>query len=338
MDLLLRLSNALGPSGREKEVRDLVMKEIKPHVDKMFIDKFGNLICHKKGKGPRIMLSAHMDEVGLMVKEIRGNGRIHFDTLGSIEPITLVGQGVFIMTKKGIVNGVITFAEIHEDAEVEELPYLEDLYVDTGLIKEDLEKLGLEIGDYIIATHKSRYLGSRNIISGKALDDRIGCYTLIEVAKKIKKTKADIYFVFTVQEEIGLYGAQTSVYHIDPDYGIAVDVTYSPDAKESPHLRMGWGAVITYKDAEILPNKCLNDYLKELALKNKIPIQFEVTDVGSTDATKIMLSKGGIPTTIVSVPVRNIHSTISIAHREDIENSIKLLVELLKKPLIKCEV
>lgn len=329
--LLAKLMDALGPSGNEQEVRLLIMKEMKDHVDDLWIDKFGNLICHKKGRGPKVMLGAHMDEVGLMVNEIKGNGRIKFSAIGGIEPLTLIGQAVDILTKNGIVKGIITLKEIHNDMEIKELPILEDLYVDTGLYKDDIEKLGVEIGNYIVPVHSTRFLGSRNIISGKALDDRIGCFVMIELAKLMGKVKQEIYYTFTVQEEVGLYGAQTSVYNIDPDWAVAVEVTQCPDAEESPLVRMGWGPVLTIKDAAIIANKCLNDHFIDIAKRNKIPFQLEVTEIGSTDVAKIMLSKGGVPSTVVSTPIRNIHSTISIASIEDIENSIRLLAEALKK-------
>ena len=330
VNLLMRLMDTLGPSGREQEVRLIIMKEIKKYVDTMEVDKFGNLICHKKGNGPKVMLSAHMDEVGLMVNEIKGNGRIKFSAIGGIKPVSLVGQACDILTRHGVVKGVITFKELHEDIDPKEAPILENLYVDTGLFKNDLEKLGVEIGNYIVPVHYTRFLGSRNIISGKALDNRVGCFVLIELAKLMQKTKQNIYYTFTVQEEIGLYGAQTSVYNIDPDWAVAVEVTNCPDSEESPQVKLGWGPVITIKDAEIIANKCLNDHFVEVARKNKIPVQLEVTEAGTTDASKIMLAKGGVPSTVISTAIRNIHSTISIASLEDIKNSINLLAEGLK--------
>ena len=153
---------------------------------------------------------------------------------------------------------------------------------------------------------------------------------MIELAKLMQKIKQNIYYTFTVQEEIGLYGAQTSVYNIDPDWAVAVEVTNCPDSEESPMVKLGWGPVITVKDAEIIANKCLNDHFVEVARKNKIPVQLEVTESGTTDASKIMLAKGGVPSTVISTAIRNIHSTISIASLEDIKNSINLLAEGLK--------
>jgi tetrahedral aminopeptidase len=331
--LLMKLMDVLGPSGNEHEVRLEIMKAIKNYVDEMKVDKFGNLICRKKGNGQKVMLLAHMDEVGLMVNEIKGNGRIKFDAIGGVEPLTLIGQATDIVTRKGVVKGVISSKEIHNSHEVKELPYLDDLYVDTGLHKGELEELGVEIGNYVVPVHHTRFLGSKNFISGKALDDRVGCFVLIEIARNLKKSVHDVYFTFTVQEEIGLYGAQTSVYHIDPDWAVAVETTSSPDSEPSPLVRLDWGPVITIKDAELIASKTLNDFYVSLAKKNKIPFQLEVSEQGTTDVAKIMLSKGGIPSTVISAPVRNLHSTISIASIADIKDMINLLMLGLKNKL-----
>jgi tetrahedral aminopeptidase len=333
MELLKKLSETLGPSGREANVRNLIMKEIKPHVDEVYIDKFGNLIAHKKGTGSKVMLAAHMDEVGLMVREVTSHGRIKFQEVGGIEPITLVGQSAFIMANNGEVlcNGVITFPQLQDDLLIEEVPEMSDLYVDTGLTKDQITKKGISIGSYIIPIHHFKTLGNDKVISGKALDDRVGCYVMIQLIKKLKTAKPDIYFVFTVQEEIGLNGAKTSVYHINPDWGIAVDTTNTEDA-DSNNIIMGNGPCLTVMDAEMISNKCLNDWLITLAKKNGIPLQPKAEDGGTTDATKIMMAKGGIPGTALNCPIRNIHTTISVAHKDDINNMIKLLELLLKNP------
>jgi tetrahedral aminopeptidase len=338
MELLKKLSETLGPSGREVNVRNLITKEIKKYVDKVWVDKFGNLIAHRKGKGSKVMLAAHMDEIGLIVREILTNGRIKIQEIGGIEPITLVGQGVTIMTDAGksMCYGVIAFKELQDDLAIEELPDMSDLYVDTGLNKKELIKKGIDKGCFIIPTHSFKTLGDKNIISGKALDDRIGCYVLIQLIKKLKNPKTDTYFVFTVQEEIGLNGAMTAVYHLKPDWGIAVDTTNSEDAEDDPNIAIGKGPCITIMDAEIVSNKCLNDWLFKLGRQNKIKIQPKVDDSGTTDATKIMLSRGGIPSTAINCPLRNIHSTISIAHMDDINDMVRLLEALIKNPPKTC--
>ena len=334
MELLQKLINAFGPSGNETAVRSLIMKEIKPYVDKMRVDGFGNLIVHKKGKGQKVMLAAHMDEIALMVKRIEENGFLRLSPIGGIDALSLLGQNVFIFSPGGkfVCNGVVSFPELHEGMEITKQPKMDDLYVDTGLTKSETKKIGIEIGYYIIPSHTYKNLGNKKVFTGKALDDRVGCYILMEIAKKVKNPKVDLYLVFTVQEEMGLYGAKTSVYEINPVWGIAVDVTDARDSDIRGEVSIGSGPYITVKDAEMLSNLALDDWLKKIAKKKKIPYQLEVSDFGTTDATSMMLSRKGIPSTAISIAVRNIHSTVGISHMDDVDNTIKLLTELLKNP------
>jgi len=333
-ELLGELINTLGPSGNEDNVRNVISREIKNYVDEIKIDKMGNLVARIKGKGKKLMLTAHMDEIGLMVSKIESNGFLRISVLGGIEPITLIGHSVSILKKDNRVacNGVITFSELHESFEIKNLPVFESLYIDTGLNKKELLKNGVEVGSYVVTRHTVCFLGNDNIISGKALDDRIGCYILIQIIKSIKKINVDAYFVFTVQEEVGLYGAKTSVYNINPDFGIAIDSTNCEDSEISDTKVLGNGPMLTVKDSEIIANRELNEHIRKLAKKYKIPLQLEVVDVGTTDATSIMFSKGGVPSTVVSIPVRNLHSTIGMTNFNDILNAIKLLSKLLKEP------
>ncbi len=340
MQLLFDLMDALGPSGYEQEVRSIIANTIKHYVDDLTVDKLGNLIAHKKGKGQKIMLAAHMDEIGLMISQIKDNGRIFFVPLGGIEPLTLIGEQVKIIGEKGIMWGIITTEEIHADFEVKRLPQMEDLYVDTGLSKTGLSEVGVHEGAYMVPYNDAIYLGNNGIISGKACDDRIGCYSMIDLIKRLHGHKTDdLYFVFTVQEEIGLYGAGTAAYRLDPDWGIAVETTSAEDFEERyPSRIMGHGPALILKDAEIISNKCLNNSIRTLAKNNKIPLQLRVEETGTTDATKIMLSKGGIPSTVISVAVRNIHSTMGISSIQDIHNQTRILELLLKNPPKICEV
>ena len=332
MKLLSELMNSLGPSGYEENVRAIIKKEITPYVDEIKTDKMGNLIARKRGKGQKLMLAAHMDEIGAMVKAISERGFLNISRIGGIEPISLIGLRVNILRgNKVICKGVISFKELHDDLEMPEaIPKIEDIYVDIGLELNALKRK-VKIGDYIVPDADFDFLGDKNIISGKALDDRIGCYALIQAAKKLKKSPLDIYFVFTVQEEIGLYGAKTSVYDINPDFAIAVDTTISKDGSIKEH-KLGHGPFLTVKDSELISNAKLNEHIKNLAKKNKIKIQLEVEDTGTTDATNIMLHKGGVPATVISVGIRNIHSTISIAHYQDIVKTIELLLLVMENP------
>jgi endoglucanase len=316
------------------------MKEIKPYVDKMWVDNFGNLVAHKKGKGQKVMFAAHMDEIALMVKKIEENGFLRISPVGGIDALTLLGQNVFLFSPGGklIGNGIVSFPELHEGMEIDKSPTMNELYIDTGLRRNEVKKIGVEIGSYAIPSHSFKYLGNKKVFTGKALDNRVGCYILIEVAKKVKKPNVDLYLVFTVQEEMGLYGAKTSVYEIDPQWGIAIDVTNAHDSDIRGECSLGSGTYITVKDSEMLANLCLDDWLKKLAKKKKIPYQLEVSDSGTTDATSMMLSRKGIPSTAISVAVRNLHSTVGISHVNDVENTMKLIIELLKDPPKVCVV
>lgn len=337
MELLEKLVNSFGVSGDEGEVRELIKKEIEKYVDEVYTDKFGNLIAHKKGKVPRIMLAAHMDEIGLMVKRINEKGKIVFSTIGGIEVLSLIGQKVAIQTGKTKVIGVITSDQLLSGDEIKELPKVTDLYIDTAFDKEKLTKLGVEIGNYIhFYDCNCCFLHGGEFVCGKALDNRIGCYIQIELAKLMKDNKNEIFYVFTVQEEIGLYGARTSAYTIDPAWAIAVDTTTADDVYSTPTRSLGGGPVITMKDATMVGNQCVNNWLKELAKKNDIPIQYGVSEYGSTDALTISFSRGGIPATSIGVPVRNIHTVVGMASVKDVKNTIKLLELLLKKPPLVC--
>jgi len=336
MELLKRLSEANGQSGNEKEVREIIRKEIKPHVDELYVDKFGNLVARQKGKGPAVMLAAHMDEIGVMVKSLEHDGKLSVSAIGGLEPTTLLGEQVHVTTREGKeIEGIITTKDIQEGSDLSKLPTIEDLYIDVGLSsKEELEKIGISVGNYanIIKTFVPLGDGTGSLITGKAFDDRIGCYILIELAKKLKKSKAEIYYVFTVQEEIGLHGAKTSIYSINPDYAIVLDMTESDDAKQQPVGKcLSKGPVLVIKDAEMITSTCINNWIIDISKKHKIPIQPDVSDFGTTDALNVSVSKGGVPCTVLGVPIRNIHSTISIACKNDIKNVIKILEILLSK-------
>jgi endoglucanase len=216
---------------------------------------------------------------------------------------------------------------------VEELPNIHDLYVDTGLNRKELMKLGVRVGTYVTLEQEFKTLGKKTVISGKALDDRLGVFILIELAKKLKNSPEEIYYVFTVQEEIGLYGAQTSAYRLQPDWAIALDVAAAEDStKDSMSKLLGGGPCITVMDAQVLGNKTINNWLEKAAKRKKVNIQYDVSDTGTTDAFSIQVSRGGIPVSVIGPSVRNIHSTISIAHMDDVNDTITVLQELLRKP------
>ena len=334
--LLKDLIHAHGVSGSEEDVRAVIKEAIKGHVSEMDTDKMGNLIAIKKGPKPKIMLAAHMDEIGLVVKSVSDSGRMSFSPVGGIDPLTLVGQRVHIKAGRDVMHGVISTEELTDGNDIEEKPRISGMFVDTGLDRKELDKKGVRVGTFIDLEQDSGPLGKDNIIYGKALDDRIGCYILLEVARRLKAKSCEIAFVFTVQEEIGLYGAVTSAYELNPDWAIVVDVINTYESKDV--RRIGKGPCLTIKDSLMITNKCLNSWIEETAKKKDIPIQLDVTDVGTTDALNISISKGGVPSTVLGVCIKNIHSTAGIADLKDVEACIELLVELLRNPLKSCVV
>ena len=336
LDILQKLSLAYGPSGNEEEVRSLIRKKISPYVDKVYTDKYGNLICYKKGNGPKILLVAHLDEIGLMIKGIDNEGNIFCSAIGGVEPENMIGERVKIKTKKGFIHGVITTSTVSNNDIITKVIDIKEMFVDTGLSKKELIKLGVQPGEYLNLERYFMTLGSDNYVCGKAMDDRVGCYILIELARKLRNVKQEIYYVFTVQEEVGLYGAKTSIYGLDPEYAVIVDVTSSDDKSAQPTKFLGRGPCLTIKDADMLSNKCVDEWLKKAAKRKKIPLQLDISDEGTTDALTISISKGGIPTTVLGVAVRNLHTTIGIAHTRDIDNCVDVLAEAMKNSNLIC--
>ncbi len=330
MDLLTKLVNLDGVSSDENDVRKFIVAECKKYLGNVKIDNMGNVIAVKNGKKPAVMFMAHMDEIGLMVSSISKKGNISISPIGGIDPYILVGQKVYIKNNKGKkVGGVITTSNILDGVDLERKLKMDSLFVFTGLDKIELNKAGIDVGSYGHFTESSAFchLGNGNIIGGKALDDRIGCYILLELMRKLK-SKNEIIFVFTVQEEMGLYGAEASVFNLKPDFAIAVDVTPHNSIDDAITLRSG--PVLTVKDAEMISNRELVDKLKASAKKVKVKLQLEVSETGTTDATSVFAAKGGIPSAVFGVAVGNLHTSVSVASKPDIEDAIKTLGQFLK--------
>lgn len=334
MKLLEELICAFGVSGFEAEVRNIIKREVAKHVDSVKLDKMGNLVAHKKGRAPRGMLAAHMDEVGLMVKSINEKGLIKCSNVGSLEAISLIGAHVQILTKKGKIYGIVTTKEMSNNEDISELPHINDLIVDTGLKKNELNRMGVDVGSYV-ELETPTYFNFGKKVAGKSMDDRVGCYILCELIKRCKATPYEYYYVFTVQEEIGLHGAKTSAYTIAPDWGLAIDVCVANDLmKESGEhcIALGSGPVLTVMDESMVASRRINTHIKAITKAKRIPLQFEVSDAGTTDASTILTSRGGVPASVISIPVRNLHTTCSMAHQRDIKNCLRLLEGLVKKP------
>jgi len=339
-DLLGKLSNASGISGFEDEVRDLIITELKGHVDEIEIDNLGNLIAKKNGKpdGKKIMLAAHMDEIGLMVRYIDKEGFIKFSKIGGINDQMLLNQSVYIQTSKGPILGVIGSKPPHKmkESEKKQIMKFENMFIDIGAKdREEAEEM-VRVGDPIIIRQDFEELRNE-LVMGKALDNRVGCAVLIEVLKKAE-TDATVYGVGTVQEEVGLKGAKTSAFSINPDMALALDVTISgdhPGIKEDDAPAVaGKGPAIILTDASgrgIITPKQVKDLLISTAKEEEIPYQVEVSDGCTTDATSIHLTRAGIPTGVISAPSRYIHTPVSVVNVHDVENSVKLILAVLKK-------
>ncbi|OEC84869.1 MULTISPECIES: M42 family metallopeptidase [Methanobacterium] len=337
--ILEKLSNAAGVSGFEENIREIITDEVKDYVDEIETDNLGNLIMVKKGKenGKKIMLAAHMDEIGLMVRYIDKDGFIKFSKIGGINDQMLLNQEVYIYTDNGKVLGVLGSKPPHrmKAAERKKAVEYENMFIDIGAKdKEEAEKI-VNVGD--VATIKREFSTLRgSIVAGKAFDNRVGCLVLIEVMKRIK-SDATIYAVGTVQEEVGLKGAKTSAFKINPDLAIALDVTISGDhpgiKEDEAPAKLGGGPAIILTDASgrgIITHSKVKKLLIEAAEREEIPYQLEVSEGGTTDATAIHLTREGIPTGVLSAPTRYIHTPVEVVDLDDVENTIKLLVAALE--------
>ncbi len=342
-ELLKKLSNAHGVSGSESSVFAIIKKELKGHVDSISEDPMGNLIATKRGNAFTVMLAAHMDEIGLMVKYVDEKGFIRFVAIGGWYGPTLYNQRVVLHGTRGKYFGVIGGKPPHmmDDEDRKKGVKIDDMFIDIGASnREEVEYLGIEIGTPVTIDREFTPL-AYNRVSGKAFDNRAGVAMLIKALKQTD-SPLTIFGVFTVQEEVGMKGARTSAYGLDPDCAIATDVTIPGDhpgieMKDAP-VAMGKGPVITIVDSSgrgLIASRKMVRWLKDAADAQGIPVQLEVGSGGTTDATAIHLTKCGIPSTTVSIPSRYIHSPVEVLDTEDIEAGVKLLVEALKqKPVL----
>jgi len=336
--LIEKLCKADGISGFEEEIREIMKKELKKSCDDVIVDSFGNVIG-RKGKGKlKIMLAAHMDEVGLMVKHISKEGFVNFVKIGGIDDRLLLGKEVIIKNRKGDVFGVIGSKSPHlqKKEEVEKVIKHDEMFIDIGAKNEKDARKKISVGDPILFPKKFGKL-SKNLFYSKAVDDRIGCYILLKVMEKIPKNiDMEIYGVGTTQEEVGLKGARVSAFRINPDYGFAIDTTIAgdtPQIKESESsLKLGKGPAITITEASgrgVITHPKIRNLLTKIAKKYKIPYQEDILEGGMTDGAIIYLTREGIPTGVVSVPCRYIHSPLGVFNIDDVNNAIKLLVKAI---------
>ena len=329
--LLQQLTETFGPSGYEENVRKLVQAEVKPFADEIKVDALGNLIVRKRPTKAskdtkKIMIAAHMDEIGLMVSHVDEKGFVRFSPIGGVFRRYVVGGRVRFLNG---TQGVLGYDNL---SNLNELPTLDKVYIDVGATSK--KDCPVKVGD--VAAFERPFTEMGNRLVAKSMDDRAGVLVAIETLRAFPKdTPHDVYFVFTTQEEVGTRGAGTSAYGVDPDLGIAIDVTPSADTPNGLKMEMslGKGPCIKIQDVGSISDPRIVKWMISTAEKNKIPYQREVLLLGGPDARAIQAARAGVPTGCISIPVRYVHSPSEMVDYSDIQNSVKLLTALLRTPI-----
>ncbi|MCB0553005.1 MAG: M42 family metallopeptidase [Phaeodactylibacter sp.] len=337
VELLKAICETPGAPGFEQRVRELVLKEVTPFVDEVSVDAMGNVIAVKKGKTPkRVMVAAHMDEIGFMVTHIDEEGFLRFHPLGGFDPKTLTSQRVIVHGRKDVI-GVMGSKPIHlmkPEERTKQVP-INEYFIDLGMPKEEVKEI-VAIGDPI--TRERHLIEMGDCVNSKSIDNRVSVFILLEVLRELKDAEVpyDIYGVFTVQEEVGLRGAISSAHLVDPDFGFGLDVTIAfdvPGAQAHEYVtRLGKGAAIKIMDGTVISDYRMVSYLKKLADKHGIPWQPEILPAGGTDTAGVQRhGKKGAIAGAISIPLRHIHQTIEMAHKDDIYQCIRLLKAALSE-------
>ncbi|MBM7606883.1 putative aminopeptidase FrvX [Lysinibacillus composti] len=343
LNMLKELTDANGIAGNEKAPREVMRRYLEPFADEIEQDNLGSLIAKKVGNenGPKVMIAGHLDEVGFMVTQIDDKGFIKFQTVGGWWSHVMLSQRVTITTRKGEeIIGIIGSKPPHilpVDARKKTVD-LKDMFIDIGATsKDEVFEWGIRPGDMITPYFEFNVLKNEKMLLAKAWDNRIGCAIAIDVLRQLKDVKHEniVYAVGNVQEEVGLRGAKTATFKIQPDIGFAVDVGVAGDtpgitAKEASS-KLGDGPQIIIYDASMVGHKGLRDFVIDIAEENKIPFQYEAIPGGGTDAGSIHITANGVPAMSIGVATRYIHSHAAILHRDDYENTVKLIVEIIKK-------
>ncbi|MEO0776943.1 MAG: M42 family metallopeptidase [Bacteroidota bacterium] len=330
-ELLSRICKTPGTSGFEQRIRELVLQEVAELADEVSTDAMGNVIAIKRGQSDqRVMVAAHMDEIGFIVTHIDDDGFIRFSTLGGFDPKTLTAQRVIVHGSEDII-GVMGCKPIHmmkPDERSKAYP-LEDYFIDTGMPRDEVVKI-VGLGDPI--TRERELIEMGHCVNGKSLDNRVSVFILIETLRELKDQDLphDLYAVFTVQEEVGIRGAISAAHHINPDFGFGLDVTIAydvPNAQSHEYVtRLGHGTAIKVMDGSTICDYRMVRYLKEVAERHQIQWQAEILAKGGTDTAGIQrYGKSGAIAGAVSIPLRNMHQSIEMAHKGDIQHSIDLL-------------
>lgn len=337
-DLLTRLCQTPGVPSREESIRAVVIEELKPLVDSVSLDPMGNVIGLKKGSGgPKVMIAAHMDEIGFLVKFVDDKGFLRLQPVGGWDSRVMVAQRVWVHGFAGqtLLGAMMPAAKPIHLLSTEDLnkpPKLEEMFVDLGLPADEVKAL-VEVGDMVTMARTTERMGN-NVIS-KTLDDRVSVFVMIEAMRSLGDHACDIYAVATTQEEVGLRGATTSAYSIQPDIGIAVDITLAndfPGPADHEHItQLGKGAAIKVMDSSLICHPKLVRHFRDVADKHSIPYQLEILSRGGTDAGGIQRSRGGVPSFTLSIPTRYVHTVNETASVSDIQACIDLLARYLEE-------
>jgi len=328
--LLKQLTEAFGPSGYEDNIRKLVLAEVKPLADEIKVDALGNLIARKRPSKVtkdtrKIMIAAHMDEIGLMVSHVDENGFVRFSNIGGVFGKYVLGGRVrFLNGVQGVI-GYDRFEKVHE------MPAMDKIYVDVGATSK--KDCPVKVGD--VAAFDRPFIEMGNRLVAKSMDDRVGVLVAIETLRALKSSPHDVYFVFTTQEEVGTRGAGTSAFGVDPDVGIAIDVTSTADTPNAMKMEMalGKGPCVKIQDSGAISDPRVVQWMIRTAEKNKIPYQREVLLFGGTDARAMQLTRAGVPAGCLSIPTRYIHSPSEMVDLTDVEDSVKLMIAILRTPI-----
>lgn len=326
--LIQKLTETFGPSGYEDAIRKVILTEIKPSADEIHVDALGNIIVRKGKKAPngkRVMVAAHMDEIGLIATHIDENGFVRFTTVGVPFVRYLLGGRVCFANG---VQGVISSERLDK---FNEIPSADKMFIDVGATRK--KDCPVKVGDVAAFDRPFVEIGTRLV--AKSLDDRVGVAIAIETLRKLKRSPNEVYFVFTAQEEVGVRGASVSAYGVNPEIGIAVDVTPSGDTPNPIRrdIALGKGPAIKIKDHIMLSDPKVVRWMENTAQKKDIPTQREVLTGGSTDARAIQLTRSGVPTGGLILPCRYVHSPSEMVDYGDVENAVKLLTAMLNAPI-----
>ena len=333
--LLKEICEVAGTSGFENRIRNLIITELKKVNAKYSIDNMGNLTVLIKGKDrtKKVMLAAHMDEIGFIVTHVDDKGFLRFHTLGGFDPKTLTSQRVIVHGKKDLI-GVMGSKPLHvmTAEEKNKVPKTTDFFIDLGMPKKEVEKY-IEVGNPI--TREREFIEMGDCFNCKSLDNRISVFILLELIKKLQTPSHDVYAVFTVQEEVGIRGANVATQEIQPDFGFGIDTTIAFDvpgaANHEKITELGKGAAIKIMDASTICDTRMVAFMKEIATKNKIKWQNEILTAGGTDTSGIQrMTAGGSIAGAVSIPTRHIHQVIEMVHKDDVKNAIALLQKCLE--------